>query len=102
VLLPLRLPAHDEDALAGAEEVDVERRLVAGAVPDEVLLLRPRPALRVLVPVARLAGEADDQQVRPAVAVEVVRPAGEALAVALRVELAVLTDDVRLPVGRLV
>ena len=37
VVLALGLPAHDQHAVAVAEEVGVERRLVAGAVPDLVL-----------------------------------------------------------------
>ena len=43
VVLALGLPAHDEHAVAVAEEVGVERRLVAGAVPDLVLAASSRP-----------------------------------------------------------
>ncbi len=39
VVLALGLPAHHEHAMAVAEKIGVERRLVAGAVPD--LVLRP-------------------------------------------------------------
>src|SRR5204862_1971518 len=93
------------DALAGAEQVDVLRRLVAGAVPDFVLLPVAVGPFGVLVPVARLAGEADDDDVLPAVAVEVLGPAAEALAVDVLVAVAVVlagADLVHLPVGRLV
>src|SRR5206468_440846 len=71
ILFTLRLPAHDQDALAVAEQIDVLRRLVAGALPDEVFLPVPRLAARVLVPVAGGAREADDDQVRPAVVVDI-------------------------------
>ena len=37
VVLALGLPAHDQHAVAVAEEVRIEGRLVAGAVPDFVL-----------------------------------------------------------------
>src|SRR5207245_6806303 len=85
VFLAFRLPAHDQHALAGAEQIDVLRRLVAGAVPNRVLLpMAGQPALAgVLVPVARSAGEADDDVVRPAVAVDVIGPASEAFTVSL-------------------
>src|SRR5262249_13844374 len=60
--------------------------------------------LGVLVPVARLAGEADDDDVRPAVAVEVLGPAGEALAVVAQAVAVVaeLADLVHLPGRRFV
>src|SRR5258708_1327591 len=74
VLLALGVRAHDEGALTVVEEVRVLRRLVTGAVPDDVFLPVARLALRVLVPVARRTGEADDDQIRPAVAVDVFRP----------------------------
>src|SRR5581483_7232537 len=109
-----RLRAHDQGPLAGAEQVRVLRRLVTGAVPDDVLLPRPRLALRVLVPVGRLAREADDDLVRPPVTVDVVRPAEHALAVARQavavvalllgrlVEVVDAADRVHLPVRGLV
>src|SRR5262249_45904357 len=77
VFLALRLPTHHQHALAGAEEIDVLRRFVAGTVPDHVLFPVPLLALRILVPVARRAGETNDDIIRPAVAVDVVRPAAE-------------------------
>ena len=61
-------------------------------------------ALGVLQPVARGAGEVDDDEVGPAVAVEVFGPAGEAMAVGAVavVVVAEFADRVHLPVGRLV
>src|SRR5207245_7122047 len=38
ILLALGLPAHDEDLLAGAEQVGKKRRFVAGALPDDARL----------------------------------------------------------------
>ena len=70
--------------MAVAEEVGIERRLVAGAVPDLVLGPVARLALGVFVPEGRHAGEADDDLIDPAVAVDVVGPAGHALAVAVQ------------------
>ena len=99
VVLALGLPAHDQHALAVAEQVGVERRLVAGAVPDLVLGPVARLALGVFVPVGGLAGEADDDLVGPAVAVDVVGPAGHALAVAVQAVavIAGLADVVLVP-----
>src|SRR5437763_1785904 len=59
VLFALRLPTHDQYALAGAEQVFVDRRLVTGAVPEQMRLPVARLVLGVFVPVARLAGERD-------------------------------------------
>src|SRR5207302_6334968 len=81
VLLALGLPAHDQDALAGAEQVEVLGRLVAGTVPDRVLLPQAGPAHGILVPVARLAGEGNNNEVGVAVAIQVLGPAAKALAV---------------------
>src|SRR5262249_26324067 len=81
VVLPLRLPAHDQHAPAVAEEVDVERGLVAGAVPDLVLGPVARLAPGILGPVGGSPRERDDELVDPAVAVDVIGPAGHALAV---------------------
>src|SRR5262249_44901152 len=82
VALALGLDSHDQDTRLIAEQVDVLRRLVAGVVVQDVFLPVPRLVLGVLVPVTDPAGEANDDQVRPAVAVDVVGPAAEAFAVA--------------------
>src|SRR5262249_61956331 len=74
--------ALDQNVVLVGEQTDVLRRLVAGAVPDGVLLPVALLPLRVLEPVAGGAGEVDHDQVRPAVPVEVVGPAAEAVAVA--------------------
>src|SRR4029079_2987405 len=95
--LPLRLPAHHQDSFAVAEQVGVDRRFAAGRVPDGVLLPVPVLALRVLHPVTRRAGEVDDDEVLPAVTVEVVAPAGERPAV---IPQAVLVVHVRLHLVR--
>src|SRR5262249_14760003 len=58
-------------------------RLIAGTVPDHVLLPMAGPALRVFVPMARIARPTDDDEVRPTVVVDVGGPAGKASAVAL-------------------
>ena len=70
-----------------ADEVHELRRLVADGIQYFVLLPRcvelARP--RVLVDVAGLAGEADDEHIVPAVAVEVVDPVEEVVGVAFAV-----------------
>src|SRR5262249_1129930 len=78
--------------------------LVAGAVPDFVLLPLAGAALGVLEPVARFARVADDDQVGVAVAVEILGPAGEAVTVVAQPVAAVaeLADRVRLPIWVLV
>ena len=83
VFLPLRLPAHDQDALARAEQVGIERCLVTGTVPDQVFFPAAGLSPGVLIPVAGLARKTDDDVVRPAVAVQVFCPAGKALTVAV-------------------
>src|SRR5439155_5885063 len=80
-------PTHHQHALTGAEQVNEDWRLVAGAVRQQMFLPQARPALRVFVPAAWLTGEGNDDHIRPAIAVEVVREAGEALAIAVRVPL---------------
>src|SRR5207302_743352 len=104
---PLRLPAHDEDFLAGFEEVDVDRCFVAGAVGQQVLLPLAALSAGVLVPVARGAGKGDDDDVGITVAVEVAGEAAEGLAVRPGIEGAVRAEDVAGPLavpvlGRLV
>ena len=84
VVLALGLPAHDEHAMAVAEEVGIERRLVAGAMPDLVLGPMARLALGVFVPERRHSRKTDHDLIDPAIAVDVVRPAGHALAIAVQ------------------
>jgi hypothetical protein len=97
IVFALGLPAHHQHALALAVQVGIQRRLVAGRVPDFMLLPGAGLVLRVLVPVARRTGEADDDLVHPAIAVEVVGEDGERLAIALgRVVLADLADRLEL------
>src|SRR5262249_36946407 len=65
----------------------------------------PRLVFGVLVPVTGLAGEADHDQVLPAIAIDVVGPAAETLTVSAQAVAVVagrLTDLVHLPVGGLV
>src|SRR5437899_597897 len=71
ILFTLWLPTHDEHALTGTEQVSIERRFITGAVPNFVLLPMSRGAPGVLVPVARLAWKRNDDQVRPAVAINI-------------------------------
>ncbi len=66
-----------------SEEIRIERRFVAGAVPGYMLGPVAGLALGVLVPVRGNAGKTDNDLVGPAVAVDVVRPAGHALAIAV-------------------
>ena len=58
------------------------RRFIGGAVPDFVLVPRTGFPLRVLEPVTRFTGEADDDDILPTVAADVVRPKCEVVAVA--------------------
>src|SRR6185312_10562800 len=80
------------------------RRLVAGAVPELVLRPVTRLPARVLVPERGDAGEADHDLVGPAVAVDVVGPAGHARAIAAQAVavIARLADVVLRPRRRLV
>src|SRR5262249_61812267 len=75
---------------------------VTGTVPDLVLLPVSGLAPGVLIPVARFAGEGNDDQVRPAVAVDILGPASEAFAIGVGA-VAVISDlanFMHLPVGR--
>ena len=80
--LGLGLRAHEQALLPVAQQVHVQRGLVAGRVPDNVLLPMAGLTLWVLQPVHRGTGEIDHDEVGEHVAVEVFRPAGEDLAVA--------------------
>ena len=99
-----RLGTHEQHALAGAEQVGILRRFVASTLRDDVRFPVSFLALGIFVPMARSAGEADDDKVRPTVAVEIVGPASEALAIAARAiaEVAGLANLVLLPVRRFV
>src|SRR5262249_48945337 len=79
------LKPHDEHAFAGAEQIDVLGCFITGAVPKQVLFPVSFFAFGVFVPVHRLAGERNDEQIGVAVAVDVVGPAAEALAIDLGV-----------------
>src|SRR5438128_686928 len=59
-LLVFRLKTHDENALAGAEQINILRGLIAGAVPDYMFLPHSLGALGILQPVAWNAGKVDD------------------------------------------
>src|SRR5262245_30183197 len=82
VTLAFGLPAHDDDTLTVAEQVDVLRSLVAGAVPDFVLLPKSIAVLTgILIPGERLAREIDHDHVRVAVVIEVVYQEAKDMAV---------------------
>ena len=68
-----RIPAHDEIFLARLEQIDVDRRLVAGAVGQQVRLPLAALGAGVFVPVAWVAGEGNDDHVGPAIAVSLLR-----------------------------
>src|SRR5262249_5382022 len=57
IILALRLPGHDEDLLAVLEQVDIDRRLVAGAGGQDVLFPLAAALAGILIPHARFAGE---------------------------------------------
>lgn len=99
--LRFRRGAHQHFLRAVAVDVEVFRALVVRHVGDHIASPRPRHALRVFEPHGRLSREFDDEQVVPAVAVEVFRPSLKALAVLERIEIAgLLAHGVQLPVGR--
>ncbi len=102
------LRAHDQHALAGLEQVYVDRRFVAATGRKEVLF--PEPVLPslwplarhgVFVPVARFAGIRDDDDVGIAVAVYVVGVYTHGLGVSQHIVicLAFLAQRMHLPVG---
>ncbi len=72
------------------------------AEADHVFLPRTAVLAGVFVPLARIAGHGDDENVDPAVAVVIVGEAGEALAVIEWIEFAILADDMYFPVGRFI
>src|SRR5579875_472418 len=106
ILFALGLPTHQQDALAIAEQINVSRCFIAGAVPDHVFFPVTLLALRIFIPVTRCSRETDHNQVRPSVAVEVVGPTGKGTAVDIFVAFSVVVfagaNPVRLPVGCLI
>jgi len=83
------------------------RRLVAGAVGEQVSFPQAPLGAGVFIPVTGVAGEGDDDHVGPAVAVEVVAEAAEGIAVHGLREDAIGPQDVAFPfairfLGRLV
>src|SRR5579871_6555907 len=105
VLFALRLGAHHQDGFAVAEQVPKLRRFVTRAVPEEVLFPVPGFALRILIPMTGIPRPADDDEVRPAIVIDIRGPAGERAAVTLSTgarAVAVifrLTNLVHFPVG---
>src|SRR6266487_2908611 len=77
-----RLPAHHQHALAVLEQVRILRRLVAGAGPNGMFFPMSFLAFGVLVPIRRFAGKANDDLIRPTVAVDVIRPTEHTFAIA--------------------
>src|ERR1043165_6368924 len=105
-----RIPGHDQDFLAGLEQIDVDRRFVAGARREEVLLPFASLGTGIGIPVTGRSGERDHDDIRVAVAVEIIGEAAKRLAVLIGlvdIELAVGTQNVTLPfacgiLGRLI
>src|ERR1051326_4616131 len=90
VILVLGLPAHDQHALAVAEQIEVLRRLVTGAVPDLALFPQALLLARIFVPVAGRAGEAEDDHARHSVTINIIPPARQAFAVSVLIPLGVV------------
>ena len=104
VFFSRRLPAHDQNLLARAEQVDILGRFVTGAGPNDVLFPVPLFAPRILIPISRLPRKTDHDLIGPAVAVDVVRPTEHAFAIT-RETVAIVTDlanFVHLPIRRLI
>src|SRR5690606_1761335 len=81
--LSFGLVAEDHARLAVAQQVGEDRCFIAGAAAGEMLFPVSGLALGVLVPMERLAWKADDDDVGPAVLVDVPSEVGEAVAVSL-------------------
>src|SRR5207249_1024309 len=84
---------------------DELRRFIARRLVNQVLLPMLVLALRILVPIAGSAWEANDDVIGPAIAVDVIGPAAKALAVAVESVAEIpkwLTDFMHLPIRRFV
>src|SRR5262249_44486438 len=90
MVLAFGLSTHDQDAFAVLEKINIERRFVTSAVPNHMFFPIAALATRVLVPMTRSSREADDDQIGPAVSVDVLGPTSETLAIDVLVAVAIV------------